>query len=639
MNKRKKHLLCLALGGSLLFGASQPAAAEEVEEFSMEEYVVTASRMPTKRTETAANVTVVSREEIERKNMTTVAEALTEAGVQVSLEGGSAGDNAAVILNGDKRVVILVDGRKLNQDQRTDNSSLGYSLSMLPDLNSIEKIEVVRGAASALYGSEGVGGVINVITRKGSEEKTVASSEFGSWSSRQYSLHSSGKTGNTGYVLSAKKSSQDHYEYKNPFTGKVSAMPNSEFERETVAVRIDTEFDEKRSLAFTFDHLREDVGAPNAAPYVPAYFRPDGKRWITQNNVSLAYRWKQGDSITNNLQVYRNHQKMLWFNASGYNEMSRYLSETDGVEWNQVRKLGDHTAIVGFDWRDSYSDNVLYNYKNHKLRNLGLFIEDSWNWNPAWTFTAGIRKDDPSEYSGETTARLGLNRKINDYTNAYLSWGEVFRGPDAVALFMPETPNYKPNPDLKPETGYSTTMGFNTRLSSGTNIQTSIFSSHTKNAFKWWYAPDYSYAKIINVGKQKKRGMDIAITHPLTPQWDLTAGYAYLKVEENEGAGYNLDPGNSNPNYYRLGVAYHQDGWNVNIAGRGATGRSKDGFTSKQYWLLDAAVSYQLNPNVKVYAKGYNLTNRAYETTYLYNIIGAQPMASRQLVFGVEGRL
>ncbi len=560
------------------------------------------------------------------------------------------GDSSSVTLNGDRRVVVLVDGRRINQEQRMDQLSVGYSLGLLPDMDSVEKIEVVRGAASSLYGSSGVGGVINIITRKGAENRTTASTEFGSWGSRRYNLQTGGTSGDISYMVTAGRWTQDHYEYKDPFTGRVATMPNSDFSRENASIRLDKDFGDNRTLTLYFDHLREDAGSPIARPGLgyydhmgqyKEYFNPNSTRQITQNNVSLAYRWQQGENVTNNLQLYRNHYKLRWANINP-GSLAIYIDEEDGIEWNQTRRLSDqHTLVGGFDWRNTYVDERYSTYTGNKLRNLGYFLEDSWSWDPKWTLTAGVRHDDSSKYKSKSTARFSLNRKINEDTNAYLSWGQVYRGPDATALFRPDGLGYQHNPDLKPENGHTAALGINTKLPGGTTIQASLFSTYLENAFKWQYDLVTYSSQMINIAEQKRRGLDISVTQPLAEHWDLTAGYAYLRSEENDksGSGYRPDIDNSNPNAYRLGVLYHNNAWNVNVLLRGATGRSLDAFTSRQYWVTDVAASYQMNPDVKVYAKVYNLTNRAYETMYLFDRVGTQPMASRQFVFGVEGRL
>ena len=696
MKKQKikgKKLLHLLLSSSLFFGCAGVAAAEEAavtgaqdeqaiesqatstQEFSMEEYVVTASRMPTKISETASHVTVIERAVIEQKNIKSVAEALIDAGVEVYYEGGSVGDAGGIILNGDNRIIVLVNGRKINVEQKLEQNSLGYNLGMLPGVDSIEKIEVVRGAASTMYGSAAVGGVINIITRTGAETKTTAYSEFGSWNSRKYGITTGGSTGedgNTTYMITAGRWTQDHYEYKDHQTGDVVTMPNSKFERNNASVRIDHDLGKERMLTFYYDHVDEKAGSPIAKPGTIGYDMDgnpydihDSKafRDIKQNNVALAYRWQQGENITNNFQIYQNDYRMNWY-MGNYNSTSRYTDKEYGVEWNQSRPLGKNNRIVGgFDWKMAKVDDRSAPYAENKLRMLGLYLEDHWNLAPTWTLTGGFRHDDSNKYDGENTVRFSLNKEINDSSNAFLSWGQFFRAPNAISFFRGWDPMYLPNPNLKPETGDTFTVGYNTVLSGGTKIQASLFKTEVENAFEYTYPIDPSTGMVTsymdNVAEQKKRGLDLRINHPLSDQWDVVLGYSYLRVKQDrqDGLGEQYDITNSNPNYYQLGFNYHQDDWNINIMGRGATGRnstrgmwSADGFgnpvivpenafSSKQYWVLDLSASYQVTKDIKAYAKVFNLTNRAYETTYLWSTVGSQPMSARQFVIGVEGHL
>lgn len=687
-----KILLHLVLSSTLFFGCSGVAAAEEaiaevadeqsvedqeteMQEFSMDEYVVTASRMPTKLIETAANVTVIDRKTIEQKNIKSVAEALNDAGVEVYYEGGSVGDTGGIILNGDNRIIVLVNGRKINVEQKLEQSSLGYNLGMLPTVDSIEKIEVVRGAASSMYGSSAVGGVINIITRKGAESKTTAYSEFGSWNSRNYGMTTSGSTGEddkTTYMVTAGRSTQDYYEYKDHKTGDVVKMPNSKFERNNASVRIDHDLGKDRNLTFYYDHVDEKAGSPIAKPGTIGYDEnynpydmhdPTAFRDINQDNVALAYGWKQGENITNNFRIYRNNYKMRWY-MGNYNSSSSYTDKEDGVEWNQSRPFGKNNTIVwGYDWKMAQVDDRENPYSENKLRTTGLYLEDRWNFTPKWTLTGGFRHDDSNKYDSENTVRFSLNKEINDRSNAFLSWGQFFRGPNAVSLFRGWDPMYLPNPNLKPETGDTFTLGYNTVLSGGTRIQASLFKTEVENAFEYLYPIEPTTGKptsyMANVAKQNKRGLDLRMNHPISDKWDVVFGYSYLRVKQDrqDGLGEQYDITNSNPNYYQLGFNYHQNAWDINIMGRGATGRNssrgmlsadaggnpivvpENAFSSKRYWVLDISASYQVNENIKAYAKVYNLTNRAYETTYLWNTIGSQPMASRQFVIGVEGRL
>ena len=166
VSKKKTVMLTLActaaIGGSSIFGST--AYAEEMQAFSLDTMVVTASRVETSKADTPANITVKKKKKLEESNYADAAEALADVpGVNI-LSSGAKGSNMGqdvIMLNGDKRVLVLIDGR------RVDVASSGnYSADWLPPVNAIEKIEVLKGAGSALYGTDAVGGVINVITKK-----------------------------------------------------------------------------------------------------------------------------------------------------------------------------------------------------------------------------------------------------------------------------------------------------------------------------------------------------------------------------------------------------------------------------------------------------------------------------------------
>ena len=173
INKKKLSaavLSCIAamsICGSVWAGeAAYIAAPAEEMEFTLDTMIVTAGRIPTKITDAKADVSVVTRKEIEQMHMTNVEEALrTVPGVQF-LNYGSTGLNANVSgirINGSKEVVILVDGVRVSDFQ--GNKSGNVYASLTNNMDNIERIEVVRGSAGSLYGSAAKGGVINIITR------------------------------------------------------------------------------------------------------------------------------------------------------------------------------------------------------------------------------------------------------------------------------------------------------------------------------------------------------------------------------------------------------------------------------------------------------------------------------------------
>lgn len=288
MNLNQKKLLCSLIGGTLLFSMSGLVSAAEAteESFNFDEYVVTANRMPVKKSEVAANVTVVTHDEIEKGHFVSVPDILKSANVTV--EDGSAG--SIPFLNGDNRVLVLIDGRRMNWDQVVTSASKGgVNLTNLP-VKNIERVEIVRGPSSSLYGSDAVGGVINIITRKATAASTSVDTEVGSWGMRRYSLTTENKLENGfGYMITAEHKKQDNIEYKHATTGQVQALPQSYIDQNTMTVRLDKELAADHSLSLQIEHTDKDYGFGGTAPGQAWWHYPNGYGKSQDDNMALTY--------------------------------------------------------------------------------------------------------------------------------------------------------------------------------------------------------------------------------------------------------------------------------------------------------------------------------------------------------------
>ena len=193
MKKLSKGVLMTALMAAVCFNGQQ-AYAEETKEFSLNEMVVTASRNLETIYDAHANVSVVTSKEIEEKHYTTVSEALKHVpGVNIQNYSATGANYSADYLhiNGTSHVLVLVDGMRAN----TNGSVFSvFQPSEISNMDNIERIEVLKGSASTLYGSDAVGGVINIITKKpkAGENKTKLSASAGSYGKQTYNLYNQG---------------------------------------------------------------------------------------------------------------------------------------------------------------------------------------------------------------------------------------------------------------------------------------------------------------------------------------------------------------------------------------------------------------------------------------------------------------
>ncbi len=643
----KKTILSLMVMSALTLPASSTVYAEQTVEqdsYSFDQIIVTANRVPTKLAESAANVTVITGEEIQKAHYRNLGEVLRNVNGIIVTSHGHPGAGSYVRLNGDDRVVIMIDGRRMNMDKGASGRA-GYDLNSLATLQNIERIEVVKGAASALYGSDAVGGVVNIITKQGIKDQTSLDISAGSWGQRNYQLTQQGKTNGWSWMLTANKEQQDYFSYKDFLTGKVKDMPNSDVNNNGITFRLDKEIDAASSVTLNVEHADSKSGQPYMVPgrsdgVSPLHF-PYDYRTSLSNNMALTYNFDKGKETAGHVRAYQNYYTS---DAHAYRNgawsMSSFGNKARGFEAQDAWRLDDKNLLVGgVEWRDTKVDNP-GKYDGRSVNNRAVYLEDRMDLDEKWTLSPGVRVDRHNMFGSKTTPRAALNYKMDNDTNVYISWGKVFNAPNVDDLFQPDTGGTVGNPNLKPETGRSTTIGINKKLNDKTQVTASYFKSQLNDAINW--APD-SGGKWMpsNVDKQRKEGAEIEIRTALSPNWRVAGAYSYLKVENmaNKASSYTEDVNNSQPHGYRLSVDYNKDLWHLGVTGRGASGRSSETFTSSSYWVWDAAVDYKMNENAVAYVKVNNITNRDYElngTNASSGGPGGFPMSARNYQVGIQ---
>lgn len=628
MNKLQKQVLCSLLSSAILMGLPAASSAEETgsQEFSLDEYVVTASRVPVKQNEIAANVTVITRDEIERGGYTRVPDILKKSNIALEQTRSA----TVPLLNGDDRVLILIDGRRMNWSHLviSGNDHAGKILDQL-GVDNIERIEIVRGPASSLYGSDAVGGVINIITRKATSSQTSIASEFGSWGFQRYSLVTQGKNNDISYLVTAEKKKQNNFEYKDPATGKIRTHDDTQQDQQFITMRLDKDLNSDSALSFQFEHTEDESGFAGTMKATGVSY-PGGYWRNKDNNLALTYLWGKDKGNNNLFRLYHNQLQTNYYKSL----TATYDLAANGVDWQQSWNLGQsHTLVGGSEWRQEKLED--HDTINRIATTSALFLEDRWKLPHDWTLSAGTRYDNHSEAGGHLTSRITANREINSATNIYASWGEYVKNPTIAQLYS-NTQYWKGNPNLQPETGKTITVGMNTKLTDGTKIQASIYRSEIKDSIYWDWVDRYQ-----NLDDETRRGLDISLSKNLSTQWNVSGGYSYAKIESTTSqVKYSPAIRNSQPNGYRLNIEYDQDKWNSNLTLRRVTGRNLTKFTSKSFTTLDMIVNYKISADTRAYVKGYNLTNEAYETIgAMWGDAGEYPMPSRSFYVGVEHKM
>ena len=630
---RNAVMMSLFAGTTVVWGGTA-FAAEDLQEFALDDMVVTASRVPTQKVDTPADISVITKEEIADQNYANVSDALRAIpGVNVLGSGakGSSMGQDKILLNGDERVLVLVDGRRMNL-----GSSGNSSADWLPPVNAIERIEVLKGGGSALYGTDAVGGVINVIMKKGSDigNHVTVKAAGGSWNAEQYAISASGSNDSgLGLIVSATKERRGEYKFKNA-NGKSQMLKNSGYDDTGVIVKLDQKVGEDNRIGVNFEHINAEGGSPFG---YSKWGTTDSHKRIS-NNVALRYDWNESSDEKGYVQVYKNYQH-AHFRSPSVSNQSNFTDSTVGFEAQQNFKFSETDAFTaGLEYyKTTVDNNALYTGKRD-INNKAIFAENRWEFAPTWQLNTGLRYDHHSRYGSEVTPKVALNKKFDENSNVYLSWGRVFNAPTTDDLFWYQPGAYPTygDPELKPEKGYVWTLGGNAKLNDKTDISASVFYSDIKDAIDWvWDGGTITQA--INVNKEKRRGLELSLNHDFDDNLSAYASYTYVQVKQDKGYGFAKDL-TTKPNIYRAGLKYKNADWLFTLNANAVTGQSEKQFVDSSYFTLDLGAQYKINDNAKLFINGYNLTNARYaEFGGLYkNGEAKYPMAGRSFIIGAE---
>lgn len=630
---RNAVMVSLLAGTTVVWGGTA-FAAEDLQEFALEDMVITATRTESKMVDVPVNTTVISAEKIADRHYLDVADVLKDVPGANVLDTGVGAYEKKVVLNGDERVLVLVDGKRVNIDMGT-MSRASYDLNQMPDVSLIERIEVVKGHGGALYGSDAVGGVINIITKKMDHSYGKVSIGFGSHQARDAKAMYTIKEGKTGVMVAASKYKQGYHEYKDAKTDANKRWPAaSTYENEKVSVKLSQELSETSNLELGYDFSKFEGVRSYSTKAKSASF--SNKK---TNDFYAKYDWTVNDKDQGFIQLYRN--KYDYYNAGD-------MYETDtGFEAQQNITLSDNNQlVVGASYRKAKALNATSYTAEKSINNKAVFVSDQWEFAPNWTLDAGVRYDKHSTAGSKTTWSAGLNKKFDENSHAYFNWGQVFKAPTLDDLYYYSVMDFDGfkyesygNPNLKPEKGDTWTIGYGTKIADKTSVNISYFQSKLEDAIDWdtTYSTNGSVSIARNVDKQKKNGMELSVGHELNDNWNLEASYTYIRVKNNDnGSGYVRDA-NYIPNMYRFGVRYHDDLWNADLFLRGGSGADKSAYVDSKYMTLDMSVAYKATKDLSFYAKGYNLFNKAYAEsagvnggTYTY------PAQGRRFIIGAE---
>lgn len=621
-----RKIMAASLAVLSLSGGAFCVEAADMPVYTLEGVVVTASRVPEKKIDSNADVSVVTAKEIEEKHYDDVSEAIRHVpGVNIANYSGS-GQNYStnqIYINGSSNVVVLVDGIRRNINGIVGNTA---NLGSLVNMDTIDRIEVLKGSASTLYGSDAQGGVINIITHRPGENgvKTTLRTSFGNEDKEKYTLYNEGREGNLFWTLEAGKELMG--DFKDGWGRRVINHLNAEH----YDTKIGYDLGNDSSVIFNYQKYKSDYTRPDTGSNDKAADK--GKK--NDDSLSIQYKAQINERLSNQFSLYRNRTTFkdnYTFSGSGsYRTFWDMGMKTTGVSDQLTWKLANQTVIGGFDW---YKDEITHYHNIYPssdiypsgatvkevpdgthISNTAFYVQDKIDITGQWNVTPGIRVDHHSQFGNRTSPSLSVGYMPNDKTNYYFNYKTFFVAPDMYQMYVWNSLAHG-NRDLKPETGYTFEFGVNHKFDDTLSGTLNIFHTYAHNMIKYYNLyPDPGIYK--NADRANINGFNLNLNKEFSRHWSTYVGYTYMHMNAQEGENINND-GAIPESTLNVGVNYKADKFSASLDGRGVMNRygkktHPEMRNYANYWVWDMAANYHFTKGAVLFARLNNIFDQFY---------------------------
>lgn len=611
---------------SLLTALSVTAFSGWAQDSGSDALVVTANRFQQPVNTVLAPVTVVTRNDIERWQSHSLIDVMRRLpGVDVAQNGGL-GQTSSLFIRGtnSSHVLILVDGVRLNQAGVSGSSDL----SQFP-VAMVQRVEYIRGPRSAVYGSDAIGGVVNIITAPDKTGTTLGAG-MGSDGYQNYGVSTYQRLG-----ADTRATLLGDYTYAKGFdvaaegnTGGLRQPDRDGFMNKTLYGALEHDFSQ------TWSAFVRGYGYSNRTAYDGYYnsFTPDV---LVDTRQLYSQTWDAGIRFNHDIfhsQLISSYSHTKDFNYDphqGRYDASATLDEIKqyNVQWINTVDVGEGNIGAGVDWqKQSTEPGTNYVNNAYDLRNTGIYLTALQKFGDV-TLEGAARSDDNSQFGRHGTWQSSAAWEFTEGYRFIASYGTAYKAPNLGQLY-----GYYGNDHLDPEESKQWEGAFE-GLTAGVNWRVSAYRNDVDNLIDF----NNNLQKYYNVGKARIKGIEATAsfdTGPLTH----TVGYDYVDARNaatnellprraKQQVKYQLDTQiydvDGSLTYHYLGTRYDTD------FGTFPSQKVKMGGVS----LWDVAVSYPVTSHLTVRGKIANLFDKDYETVYGYQTAGREYNLSGSYTF------
>ncbi|QHG90555.1 TonB-dependent receptor [Sulfurimonas sp. CVO] len=634
---------------------------------------VTATKTERKVADVPASISIVTQKDIENSVASNANEILKNvAGVNIRNSMGlmSTSTTNKIYMRGfggtDARSLVLLDGVPLN-----DAYGGAVEWTQVP-MDSIKRIEVVKGSGSSLYGSNAMGGVINIITKKPQKQQTNVNLSYGSMNTKIGSISTTGKIDKFGYFLSGQMAKSDGYIADLESNQKDNTIKRG-VEKANANLKLTYDIDDSSDVGVSYNYMdRKTTGVLD----IPGGYNPyKNSMSTTQINYSKFFENSSDMKVTIYNKMGENSYDSLVYHATNPTQI-KYKDEGEtsdyGATLQYTLPLGNHIITTGLEGKkssaekiDTYLSNSATITTEGKQDYYAFFGQDEWFINEKFIVNIGARLDYYKNHGGKMydevnnvytdhatksfnafSPKIGLVYHLTENTSIRTSIGKAFRAPTVSDLYrdwISYEKVYAGNANLDPETVISYEIGVDQKIGNG-NIHITAYRSDAED-FIYSIDPldpsSTNYKEKTNVGEVEIQGIEFEADYAFTDAWKLLANYTYneskiKKFEANsalEGKYLTYVPKNKasvsieymNPNFI-----------NIVASGRYVGKRYSDDMNSESsayesYTLYDLKLSRKITKNSQFEVSVDDLFDKGY--IEYYNSPGRVVMATLKMSF------
>lgn len=642
MRKRSWLLAAAVLSAVPFISRAQDAVSFGLQtEAESEGIVVSATRIETPINEIGSSITLIPAEEIERKQERTLPDVLRAVpGLNVVQTGGPGGKTSLFTRGtNSNHTKVLIDGIDANDPSQDGVFDFGQVLT-----SDIAQVEVLRGPQSSLYGSDALGGVVNIVTKQGEGPPQVHGMlEGGSFETFNQSASVSGSTSRFNYAFNVA-----HFLTDDTPVTPLDLLPpgrkriNDSYENTTLSTKLGVDVTETFSLSAVARYTESTLFFTGEDfsffPSVPAADQSEqnARQLFTRGEARLTLF---GGAFKNRFGVgYTNYKTTIQAPDTGFGLPPENINHGDRLKFDwqgNIELAKNQVLVLG---AEDYKDRLIDSPISAENSNAAGFVELQSEILPRLYTAASVRYDNNERFGDKTTWRVAP-AYIVPQTNTKLkaSYGTGFKAPSLTQLFVSFPAfNFFANPDLQPEESEGYDIGFEQPFC---DDRFRFGATYFHNDITNLIGPNAAFTTLINVGKATTEGVEAFASAAITDRLDLRADYTYTDARDDT-TGLELL---RRPRHKASLTASWRPIDRLSVS---ATllyvGSQVDGNRSfsiqrldtPDYYLVNLAADYDLGRGFTVFARIDNLLDHRYENPTGFQRPGFGAYAGLRVAFG-----